>query len=131
MVGRLTVNPYTGDTPVDVGGQRLTLAFDWRALAQVRSEIGIEGQAQALAGNLEFLPRLISIGLMRHHPNWTAEMVAEASPPLMPTIKAAENALSAAWFGPDGAPDESSDENPPQPPQTLFGRVWRRLIGQV
>lgn len=121
-------NPYTGDMPIDIEGERLTLAFDYRALARVRAELGATGQAKALAGDVDLLPRLIAAGLQRHHPEWTEARVAEASPPIVPTVRAAEAALLAAYYGPDGEPDE---ENPRRPPETPLRRLWRRLTGRA
>lgn len=126
----MPANPYTGDTPVEIGGQRLTLAFDWAAFSEIRASLGREGQALALAGDLKALAALTAIGLKRHHPEWDAAMVTGHSPPVMPTIKAVEAAMTAAWFGPDGLPKEEPKENPQQPPRTLFGRLWRRLTGR-
>ncbi|NFV79995.1 hypothetical protein [Magnetospirillum aberrantis] len=124
------VNPYTGDTPVSIGGRRLTLAFDWLAISAVRTDLGADGQAAALAGDLYKLASLIAIGLRRHHPDWTGDMVVAASPPVVPTIKAVEAALAAAWFGPDGMPKEPAKENPPEPLRTRCARLWQRLTGR-
>lgn len=119
-------NPYTGDVPIAVGDKALTLAFDYRALSRVRAELGADGQARALAGDVDLLPKLLAAGLARHHPDWTAERIAEVSPPIVPTTKAIEEALLAAYYGPDGPPPE----NPPPPPGTLWRRLWRRLTGR-
>lgn len=127
MVGRAIMNPYVGDMPIDVGGERLTLSFTWDALARIRSELGQEGQTKALTGDTEALCVLVAIGLACHHPDWTAERVRAASPAVVPTLEAVQKALAASFFGAEGAPKEQS-ENPPQPPQTRLNRLWGRLL---
>lgn len=124
------MNRYTGDMPVEVDGQRLTLAYTWTAIARIRSELGDDGQARALAGDLPSLAAMVSIGLAQHHPEWDMARIHAASPPIIPTMRAVEAALEAAWFGPDGLPKEVPPENPPVPPRTLFGSLWRRLTGR-
>lgn len=124
-------NPHTGEVSLQIGGGVQILSFDWRAISQIRADLGADGQARALAGDLEPLATLVAIGLSRHNPDWDAARVTEASPPVMSTIKAVESALAAAWFGPDGLPKDESKANPPQPPQTQFGKLWRRLTGQA
>lgn len=121
-------NPYTGDTSIEVEGQRLTLVFNWEAVARVRSELGNDGQAKALAGDIDGLATLVAIGLAKHHKDFDADKVKAISPPIMATVKAVEAALIAAHYGPDGMPDDSEDENPQLPPlKTLLGMLWRRL----
>lgn len=121
-------NPYTGETVLEVGGQRLTLVFNWDAIARVRAELGNDGQAKALAGDIDGLATLVAIGLAKHHKDFDAEKVKAISPPIMATVKAVETALIAAHYGPDGMPDEGEDANPQTPPlKTLLGMLWRRL----
>lgn len=120
------MNPYVGDMPVDIAGERLTLAYDWKALARIRAELGAEGQTEALSGNPEKLGLLVSIGLERHHPEWTPDKVLKASPFVIPMVKAVEQALVVSFFGPEGVPKE--EENPQMPPQTRLNRLWRRLL---
>ena len=124
-------NPYTGDVPLEIGGVQLTLVYDWRALGRMRAELGKDGQAAALSGELKSLAVLVEIGLHRHHGDWNAARVTEASPPVMVTIDAVEKALSYAYFGPKGAAEEEPGENPQKPSSkpTLLSRLWRRLIG--
>jgi hypothetical protein len=54
---------------------------------------------------------LVSIGLARNHPDWTADRVFAASPPIRPTVRAVEEALNALYFGPEGPP-KGALENP-------------------
>ena len=123
-------NPYTGETPIEIGGEELTLVFDWRALARMRAELGEDGQVRALGGDVEALAQLVEIGLARRHPGWDAGRVLDASPPLMATVDAVTKALNAAYFGP-GGPPEDPPENPPKPTrETRSRRLWRRLTGR-
>lgn len=123
------MNPYTGDMPIEIGGERLTLCFTWDALARVRAELGAEGQTKAFTGEIEPLCTLVSIGLASHHPEWTPERVRKGSPPVLPTVEAVQMALTAAYFGNEGVPKDLP-ENPQEPPQTRLNRLWRRLLGR-
>lgn len=123
------MNPYTGDMPVDIDGERLTLSYNWAALARIRAELGLDGQARALSGDLDKLATLIAIGLACHHPDWTPHRIKEASPPYYPTIKAVEDALLAAYHGINGVPKEP-EKNPPKPSRILSKWLCRRLLGQ-
>lgn len=123
------MNPYTGKTPIIIEGMELTLVFDWEALACIKAELGAKGQALAMSGDLEALATIVSIGLKVNHPEFTKDKVWNASPAVYPTIKAVESALVAAYCGPDGLSEETS-ENPQQPPETKSNWLSRRLSGQ-
>ena len=120
------MNKYIGTTPIDIEGQQLTLAFTWDAIARVREELGDDGQAKALAGDLEALSVLVAIGLSKHHGDWTADKVRVISPPVYPTTNAVEVALTAAYFGPNGVPEDQEPENPKVPLLTRLKRLWQR-----
>lgn len=122
-------NLYMGEVPIEIGGESLTLRYSWDSIARIRSELGDEGQREAQGGNPEKLSILVAIGLAERHPDWTAERVRAASPPLQPTVLKVEEAMVAAIFGPDGLPKDAS-ANPRMPPQTPSRRLWRRLFGR-
>lgn len=122
-------NPYTGETVVSIGDDRLTLVYDWRALSRLRAELGKDGQSRALGGDLEALAALLAIGLARRHPEWDAARVLAASPPVTPTIKAASDALAAAYFGPAAVPEKEENPRPPTA-ETRSKGLWRRLTGR-
>lgn len=128
------MNAYTGEFEVEIQGQRLTVVYDWRALAAIRSELGMTGAELALGGgDLLALAKLIAIGLKRHHPEWTAELVLDASPPVTPVIEVIGAAMTAAYFGPGGAPPDSAETegNPRVPSLTRLKTGWRRLTGRA
>lgn len=124
------MNPYTGDSSVEIGGKAITLRYDWAALSRIRAELGQDGQAAALAGDLDKLADLVAIGLAVHHPDMDTGAVRAASPAVFPTIRAVEAALSAAWFGPVGPEKDDQPTNPPEPPATRSSGLWRRLFGR-
>jgi hypothetical protein len=126
------MNPYMGDMPLEINGERLTLAYTWEAVSRARAELGADGLALAQNGDLSKLAAFAAIGLARHHPDWTAERIFEASPPIVPTTNAVEEAWLAAHFGLAMKPKEKKDdaENPLMPPPTRLKRLWRRLSGQ-
>lgn len=123
-------NPYTGETALAVGGESLTLLYDWRALARLRAELGADGQARALGGDLEALAAAVAIGLAARHPDWDAGRVLAASPPVTPTVKAVADALAAAYFGPAGGPAETGENPRPPTAGTRWSGPWRRLTGR-
>lgn len=123
------MNPYTGDAPLEMGGRVLTLRYDWAAISRIRAEMGVEGQVAALKGDLNRLSELVAIGLAVHHPDVDAAAVFLASPPVNPTVRAVDVALSAAWSGP-GANDQEERGNPQRPPGTLLSGLSRRLFGR-
>jgi hypothetical protein len=122
---------YLGERPIEIGGERLTLVFDWAALARIRADLGSDGQTRAVQGDLEALAAVVAHGLARRHPDWTAERVQDSSPAVMPTIAAVDAALLAAYFGPSGPPAEIPTSDPPQRTATRLRRLFARLIGLV
>lgn len=99
-------NTYTAETPVEIDGQDLTLQFDWRALAAVKTAFGGADLGQLIRGDdPTALAKVLAIGLARHHPAWTAERILDASPPVMPIVDALTTALNAAYYGPAGVPE--------------------------
>jgi len=115
---------YLGERPIEIGGERLTLLYDWAALSRIRAELGAEGQTKAVQGDLDALATVVAHGLARRHPEWTVDRVREASPAVMPTIAAVDGALLSAYFGPRGAPTE---EAPPADPLSRTATLWKRL----
>lgn len=119
----------TGEVHLDIAGERLTLVYDWRALSRIRSELGPKAVTIALDGDLDSLSKLIEAGLAKHHPDWTADRVMEASPPMNPTVEAVTEALHCAYWG-TKEPPEDDGQNPPERKATLSSRLWQRLTGR-
>lgn len=75
-------NPHRGDTPVDVGGQSLTLCYDLNACAQVMNHLEIKsfeklGNIDLAQCSLSDIIFMLWAGLQRHHPDYTLEQVGE------------------------------------------------------
>lgn len=122
---------YLGERPVEIGGERLTLVFDWAALARIRADLGADGQTKAVQGDLDALAAVVAHGLARRHPGWTIERVREASPAVIPTIAAVDAALLAAYFGPHGPPAQDDASDPFPLTATLWRRLYARLRGRA
>jgi hypothetical protein len=122
---------YLGERSIEIGDERLTLIFDWAALARIRAELGSEGQTKAVNGDLDALAAVVAHGLARRHPDWTAERVRDASPAVMPTIAAVDAALLAAYFGPHGPPQEAPASNPLTRAATRLKRLCARLTARA
>lgn len=101
-------NSYTGETPIEIEGKRLTLQFDWRALGAVKTAFPDIEFADLLRGDRpEALAAVLAMGLNKRHPGeWTVDRILDASPPVAPTILALNDALNAAYYGPKGPPKE-------------------------
>ena len=103
---------HTGETTISLGREAVTLVFDWRAMSQVRTLLKGGDIFAALAGqDPEMLASLVAIGARRHHPEWTAAAVLEASPPLIPTQAAVVKAVNRAFWGQEAPPPA----DPPHP----------------
>lgn len=100
-------NPHTGEVSIDMGGETYTIVYDWNALAKLKTTF-TEADLQAVVNgqNLEVMADVLAIGLQKHHEGITAEEVAKLSPPLVKTVEAIDNALTFAYFGPQGAPQD-------------------------
>lgn len=122
-------NAYSGETGLTIGDAPVVLVYDWEALAVVKTQLGKDGLSRALDGvDFDALAAVLAAGLARHNPEWTAERIKAESPPVMPTIKVVTEALDAAYWGPNGAPEET-DENPQKPTlRTRLKGLWRRLF---
>ncbi len=88
-------NALTGDRTIVVEGQPYTLRYPWAALQAVQEK---HGEAPNLL-DLAVLASMVTIGLHHHHPEVTVEQVMQWSPPLMPTVRAVEEAIQWAYFG--------------------------------
>lgn len=100
-------NLYRAQVPVTIDGHRLTVQFDYDALAAIRAEIGDDNAVVTLLRGIDpkAFAGLVAIGLRRNHPDWTAERVYKAAPPIRPTVQALEEALNALYFGAEGPPE--------------------------
>lgn len=68
------MNPHRGDTPIEVGGEKLTLCYDLNACAMVMDHLNI--RSFEAMGNLDLanvglndILHILWAGLQRHHPD--------------------------------------------------------------
>jgi len=108
----------TGERVVDIGGEAVTLRYTWRQLAKVEAEFG---DAPNLF-KVETLARVAAIGIDR--PEWTPERIIELSPPMVPFIRAVDEAVKLAYFGNEAVPAEAEKKSLP-PKDGLFRRLGR------
>ena len=107
------MNKYTGEVDLRLGEKTVTLQFDWTSWSRLETEVGIAEVDGIIRGrDPRALAHLIAIGLAKHHPEITAERVIAASPPLVPTIAALQQALNWAYWGPEGPPTTSPAVEP-------------------
>ena len=96
-------NEQRDQVGLEIGGKRRPLVFDWEALAELRAEIGPEFDVKIAQAGYEFntgvLAVALSVGLKRHWPEVTPEIVRAASPPIIEVIKTLERALHPAMYG--------------------------------
>ena len=108
-------NYLTGDTPLEWPGKKLTLRYDWQALAALRTQIGpgfeqrIGEILRDVLAHVEPFAEIVAAGLVKHHPDITAETVLALSPPMGPTVVAVTQALGRAFNG-DSVAAEVPDE---------------------
>jgi hypothetical protein len=92
------MSALTGECPVDMAGQTYILRFTWAAVAEVHGAYGDDPKLDDLAT----LAAVGAAGLREHHPEMTAERIAQLSPPVFPFRLAVEQAWRFAFFGPEG-----------------------------
>jgi hypothetical protein len=103
-------NAFTGDVELALGDQRLTLRYDWKALAALRTRFGkgfmrkLDEVMMDAAEDPEALADLVVAGLRRNHPEVTVEAIMDQSPPVTEVIAAVSQALAFAFYGPAGPP---------------------------
>lgn len=98
-------NKYTGEVSITVGDQKCTLEFDWRAISELHSRFPDDLRDGLLdIGKVNDplkLAAIIGIGLKKHNPEVTEDVIIGLSPPLMPMKKPLDEALALAYFGAD------------------------------
>lgn len=89
------MNPLTGEKIIEIGGQKYTLKFTWRALSEIENKYGSNPNmfdALTVAGIAE-------AGLRGRYPELTAEKIMELAPPFVPFMNAVQEAVKWAYFG--------------------------------
>lgn len=96
------MNKYTGEVGIKLDGKEYTVIYDLRALAAIQSKYGNDTIATLRAETITAMEMadILSIGLKRHHPEMTADVILDLSPPLIVMSDAVNLAIAYAWFGP-------------------------------
>lgn len=81
---------------VTIDGERLELRFTWKALATIEQEFGDNPNLF----DASVLARFLELGIKR--PEWTADRITALSPPMLPMVKAVQEAIQFAYFGNEG-----------------------------
>ncbi|SRR5581483_6793029 len=97
---------HTGEKKIEIGGKKVTLVYDWKAISRAQAAHGSEVFNLLLSSGPEVVADVLAIGLEKSNPEMTAEAILELSPPLIPAINAIHAALSVAYWGPDGPPKD-------------------------
>lgn len=107
-------SPHAGEVVLSLGGKDCTIVYDWRALSVLSKEVGMDG-LDLVGRDAETLAKVLAIGLRRHHPDITADAIADMSPPYMPVLTAVMRALAYAMHGPEVAEGNAraAVESPP------------------
>ncbi len=97
------MNERQQEVSIEIAGQARTVVFDWEALGRLRAEVGPGFDEKIAKAGYEFntgvLAVALSVGLKRHWPEVTPEIVSEASPAIIKVIETLERALHPAMYG--------------------------------
>ena len=110
----------TGMKRIDIDGKSYSLRYTWAVLAEVAEKYGdspnlFQPETVAFVG---------SVGMREKYPEMTPEKLMELSPPLIPFANDVQQALSWAYFGDQGVPEDDGVKKK----RTLTG--WIRHIGR-
>jgi hypothetical protein len=104
------INQYKGEYLIDIGGQSYKLVYDWNALAVVSVNYS-PAKVASLYNTIDpkTLAGVLAAGLIKHHPEITAEKIIEISPAYMPCVEAVDKAMAYAYFGTDEIKSEKKN----------------------
>ena len=105
--------PITGETLLKIGSNEYTLRYTWREIVEIKKKFGKDTDLF----DPEVLAAMVKIGLTRHHPEVSEDMIFDASPPIAQVIEAVNKALNRTYVGKDTLVVEP--QNPPQAQQTI------------
>ena len=118
------MNPITGDVTVEINGKGYTLRFDWSCLAEIEMA---HGDSPNLF-NPDVVASVAAIGFKRNHPEMTADVIKEISPPLLPFARTVQTAMQYAYFGMEGVPSDVGEKK--SPPKDGWSMRIKRLFGK-
>jgi hypothetical protein len=126
-----TANGHRGDVPFRIGGEKHILWFGWSGIALLQEILGTEFDVrinQAIGTlDLQVLAKTLAIGLRNSWPGVTAEMVIDASPPIVSATEAIALGMKRTFHGMGEVP-ALPDQNPPRgrlPPALAKILFWR------
>jgi hypothetical protein len=121
------MSKFDGIIEVSLKGKDLKIVYDWQALSSLVEFDGAIKEVSKPIDSIDTLKiaQVLYCGLKRYHPDMTIEQIVEWSPPLMRTIMVIDKALTYAYFGADGVPQETDDKKKAMTKPSIF----RRLIG--
>jgi hypothetical protein len=104
------MNPYRGEIGIEIAGTLRVLRFGWSEIALLQSAYGEDFTTRMMqaivAVDLKTIADILVIGLRRDWPEVSAETIIEASPAIALVTEAINDALTAAFKGPKGVPDD-------------------------
>ncbi|MBW2645089.1 MAG: hypothetical protein JRE23_02720 [Deltaproteobacteria bacterium] len=113
----------TGTKVTTIEGKPYRLRYTWAVLAEVNEKYGDSPDL--------FKPEVVAFvgaaGMRKKHPEMTPEKIMELSPPLIPFANDVQQALTWAYFGDKGMPEDEDVKKK----QTLTGwikRIKMRLL---
>jgi hypothetical protein len=116
------MNPVTGEKKIIINGVPYVMKFTWKALSEIEQRHGDKPDLF----NAEIVADVAAAGLRERHPEMTAEVLMNLSPPLAPFIRDVQQALQWAYFGPEAIPaDKGVKKN--RPAAGLWRRIARRF----
>lgn len=114
-------NAIRGEAPLHLGGSVYTLCYDWNALAVIAHKVGQDVNLF----DPETLAVVLSLGLSKHHPGVTPDVILDASPPLGAAVQDYNLAMRYCYFG-HGAPPDREDaggQGSDAPPPDRMGQI--------
>jgi hypothetical protein len=106
-----------GDVTLIINGQSCVLRYDWRAIRDLIQDIGTDFDtviANASAGyETPVIAAALNVGLKRHHPGeYTVDKIMDLSPPLIPAMRAVNDAMMVSFYGSTTPPDDPEKKTP-------------------
>lgn len=117
-------NPTTGHRSVELDGKHLIMRFNWQAIAEIEANYGDNPNLF----EIDIIANVAAAGLREHHPEYTAERILQLSPPLIPFVRAVQDALQIAYFGAEAVPEDAPAEVKKNRVMGGLSRLIKRLF---
>lgn len=125
-------NETRGEVVYTLHGFSYSMRYTWKAIGRLKAHFGDEYDAEIQKAlnnqDLEAISRIVSAALIDSHPEMTPEHIFEMSPPIIPLMTAADEALRLAFWGSDKAPKEDTAENQMMSLLTKLSQPFGRLF---